>query len=215
MRNGNAGAAVPSYAGTLAQIKAAAEDDEDRKQGAKSADGDDDAEDADDKEQKSKKSGSKKADGKKARTKKSKGRAEDDEDTSDEEEASDDADDEDASDAEDDEQASVQGKASARLAERRRCGAILTSQHALGRESLAIKLAFGTSMSASDAVAVLKTAPEGRAQTRGGLSDRMAGVAQPRIGAGGGGGDGAGDKSAGAMVLGVFNRINGKGRAHA
>ena len=70
----------------------------------------------------------------------------------------------------------------ARASERERCKAIITSEHAKGRVALAHHLAFGTELTAAQAVAALEQSP--KIQGRGRLSEQMATVRQPDVGPG-------------------------------
>lgn len=124
-----------------------------------------------------------------------------------------DADDDDA-DAEEDENKDVK---KGRKAERQRCAAIFSSKHAAGRPDLAATLAFGTRLSAKEAIRVMRAG--GRAVTgtlmemapakRKTLQDRMANIRQPKIGANGG--KSGGGSTAEAMMS-LYNQVNGSNK---
>lgn len=110
---------------------------------------------------------------KKARSKKA-----DEED--DDEEASEEEDDEEATEEEDDEEASAFAVAkAARTTERKRWAAVMSSPEAKGRIPLACSLLTDTNMSAGKICAALAVSP---AESRQGLSARMAAVPRPDIG---------------------------------
>ena len=119
--------------------------------------------------------------GKKA--KKAKAASEDDPD-----EDGDDEDEKKKDDEDDDEEMQRKGRArSARLRERARCAAIFGLSAAAGRVGMVATLAFTTDLSATQAVALLKSSPAApspaAASSHGSALDAaMARVAQPRIG---------------------------------
>lgn len=72
-----------------------------------------------------------------------------------------------------------------RAAERARCAAIFASPAAAGRPDLAATLAFSTSQTSAEAVAVLTAASAGAPPPRARLDDRMGNRTDPKPGAGG------------------------------
>lgn len=157
-----------SFAHLIGLGKTASEDDEDekaKKSKAKKAeeekDDDTDAEEDDE-------------DGDKEKSKKSKAKKADDGDDDDPDAEEDDPDA--ADDDDDDENKDVK---KGRRAERRRCGAIMSSPHAAGRADLAASLAFNTSMSAAAAIKVLAGAAPAVSRRKS-LDERMQGNS-PRL----------------------------------
>lgn len=130
------------------------------------------------------------------------------EDPDDEEKAEDDKDEEKA-------QASKpKGKsyAAGRADERKRCAAIFASEHASGLPHVAAQLAFTTSLSATDAIAVMAgvaitNPPQGK---RGGLADRMASTSIPNVGDDGGKkADASTPAGMAAKMTAVYDRLTG------
>lgn len=87
----------------------------------------------------------------------------------------------------------AQGAVEAKVAERARIKAITTHEEAKGRETLAAHLAHDTDMTAEQAIATLKASPKVAAAAAPKLADKMAGVSNPDLGAGGAGGEGDGE----------------------
>ncbi len=111
--------------------------------------------------------------------------------------------DDDDPDAEDDED-EMRGKsavARARRRERARCAAIFGSRHAARNPALAANLAFNTSMSRKEALAVLRDTPGGSAGSHG-RADR-----NPKLGS-----DGGQSSSRAEQVAGSWERAMGKVR---
>jgi hypothetical protein len=111
------------------------------------------------------------------------------EDDADDADAEDESDDADAEEPEDKEQAKA--FRDGRAAERKRCAAIFSSPAAAGRPDLAATLAFSTSQTSAEAIAVLGAANAPGLTLRGrSLDDRMGSRVERRPGAGGGSGKG-------------------------
>lgn len=146
---------------------------------------------------------------------------EDDQDTEPEAEGEDDdepeADGEDGGDEEDEKEgkAAAQSRALSRAlknaerrgakAERDRCAAIFASEEAAGNVALAAQLAFGTGLSAREAIATLKA---GGSAPRGRLSQLMNERPSPKLGDGGGAPD-VNDKEVNELV-GAYQLATGK-----
>lgn len=101
--------------------------------------------------------------------------------------------------------------AAGRSDERKRCAAIFASEHAAGLPHVAAQLAFTTSLSAADAIAVMAgvtvTAQQGK---RGGLADRMASTSIPNVGADGGKqADASTPAGMAAKMTAVYDRLTG------
>lgn len=158
-----------------------AEDDDDAKKGARRAEDDDKderaEEDKDEKEERAEEEREEEdeeedRDGKKGKKAKKAKRAEEEED---EEEAEDDDSDE--------EMRGNSAAANARRRERARCKAIFSCAAAGVRPDVAASLAFSTTMSRSEAIAVLTTTAAGSAPRGSRLNDRMNGVRVASAGA--------------------------------
>lgn len=109
-----------------------------------------------------------------------------------EEESAEETDEEEAAEEEEqeeeqDEDTDEEQPSAARLAERRRCAAILSAPEAAGQVVLACHLAFNTGLSAAAAIGTLKaTAPAATpAGGKGKLAAAMGAQRQPHLGAGG------------------------------
>jgi hypothetical protein len=101
--------------------------------------------------------------------------------------------------AEDGDDDDDEGMKAARKAERKRCAAIFGDASAGTRPDLAAHLAFNTSMSATEAIELLKAAAVGgRGRS---LADRMATVTVPNVGAGGVSANDGSAKSVAAQIL--------------
>lgn len=110
----------------------------------------------------------------------------------DDEDDADAEDDDDDADAEDDDADEPKGKKAATgfqrgyAAANKRASAIFLSPAAAGRPDVAAQLAFGTSMSAAEAIGVLGTVGATGGKQRGRLDDRMGSRTDPRPGSGSG-----------------------------
>lgn len=108
----------------------------------------------------------------------------------------------------------AKGFAAGVAAERKRCAAIFGSEAAAGLPHVAAQLAFTTDLSAAQAIAVLSGVAVTAAQQgkRSGLSDRMAGVKTPNVGADGGAPAPDADTPAGlvARMKAVYDRAIGQ-----
>ncbi len=159
-----------------------AEDDDDAKKGARRAEDDDKDErddeekderaEEDDRDAEDDKDEEEDRDGKKGKKAKKAKRAEEDDDGADAED-----------DDSDEEMRSNSAAANARRRERARCKAIFSCAAAGSRPDVAASLAFTTTMSRSEAIAVLTTAAVGSAPRGSRLNERMSHVSVPSAGA--------------------------------
>lgn len=196
LRSSLAGATSFAHLIGLARPKAArAEDDnENERKDAKAAEGDEpDEDDGDKKSKKGKRAEESDEDAEDddpGQGKKAEGDEPDDDDGEDKKsKRADEGDDDDkkskrADDGEeDDDEEEMKGKsaaASARRRERARCAAIFASPHAARNVALAASLAFKTTLTRQEAIAVLRDTPAGGASASEGRQNR-----NPRLGAGG------------------------------
>lgn len=127
----------------------------------------------------------------------------DDEDSEDDDKkASDDGDDKD--DNEDKEDAKK-----ARASEKRRCAAIFASKYTASNVAMAAHLAFETSMSATEAINVLKMSALGSPQKTM-LDQRMQGIPNPKVGADVPVKTGSAATDIAHQMMNVYNQVKGK-----
>lgn len=78
------------------------------------------------------------------------------------------------------------GYSAGRADERKRCSLIFSSPHATGQAHVAARLAFSTSLSATEAIGILAETSASAGQGKRGLGERMATVPNPAVGPDGG-----------------------------